>query len=207
LAEATDPRLRVFYPKRLFLCYTYLVMKNESTAQQPTYEFETLYTEERIRQRVKELGQEIQQDYEGEDSLVLIGVLKGSFVLLADLIREIDHPDLTVDFIGVSSYGAGTESSREPIINLDIRSSIRDKNAILVEDIVDTGYSFATLCSMITARGPKSFKTCALLSKPDRREVEVPIDYLGFEIPDAWVEGYGIDTAEKGRNRKNIIAR
>jgi hypoxanthine phosphoribosyltransferase len=90
---------------------------------------------------------------------------------------------------------------------MDIRSSIRGKNVILVEDIVDTGYNFSILCNIIKARGPKSFKTCALLSKPERREVEVQIDYLGFEIPNLWVEGYGLDTAENGRTRKEIVVR
>ena len=182
-------------------------MRNNKEHEQPTFNFETLYSEEVIKQRVQELGREIQEDYKDEETLVLVGVLKGSFVFLADLARQISHPNLTIQFISVSSYGSGTESAREPIINLDIRSSIRGKNVILVEDIVDTGYSFATLIAMITARGPKSLKTCSLLSKPDRREVEVPIDYQGFEIPDLWVEGYGIDTGEHGRNKKDIVAR
>ena len=188
----------------LYIC---LVMSKNKEHEQPDFRFETLYPEEVIRQRVQELGQEIQEDYKDEETLVLVGVLKGSFVFLADLARQISHSNLSIEFISVSSYGADTESTREPIISLDIRSSIRNKNVILVEDIVDTGYSFATLMAMITARGPKSLKTCSLLSKPDRREIEVPIDYEGFEIPDLWVEGYGIDTGEHGRNKKDIVTR
>jgi len=123
------------------------------------------------------------------------------------LARAIKHPELEIDYISVSSYGSGTQSSREPIINLDLRTSIRDRNVILIEDIVDTGYSLNTLLGMLRARGPKSLKTCALLSKKDAREVEVKVDYLGFEIPNLWVEGYGLDTDQKGRARNKIVVR
>lgn len=151
------------------------------------------------------MARKISEDYREEDSLILVGVLKGASFFLVDLARAIDHPQLQIDFISVSSYGSGKKSSLEPIINLDVRAPIRDKNVILVEDIVDTGYSLNTLLNMLRARGPKSLKTCALLSKADAREVEVPIDYLGFEIPNVWVEGYGLDSAEKGRARRNIV--
>lgn len=137
----------------------------------------------------------------------MVGALKGAAVFLVDLAREIKHPEIEIEFIDVKSYGQEEESSREPIINLDIRTPIRGKNVILVEDIVDTGYSMNTLLGMIRARNPKSLKTCALLSKKDKREIEVPVDYLGFDIPDVWVEGYGLDSDQKGRARKDIVIR
>jgi len=171
------------------------------------FRFETLFDEKQIRKRVIKLGNEISEDFKDCNSLLLIGVLKGSFVFMADLIREIQHPNISVDFMGISSYGSSTVSSREPIINLDIRSQIRGKQVLLVEDIVDTGYSLHILRNIVKAREPSSFKICALLSKTECREVEVPVDYLGFEIPNAWVEGYGIDTAELGRGRKEIVMR
>jgi len=169
--------------------------------------YETLLTSEQISTRINEIAEQIDKDYEGEESLVLVGVLKGATFFLVDLARAIKNPNVEIDYINLSSYGSGTESSREPIINLDVRTPIRGKNVILVEDIVDTGYSLNTLLRMIDARGPKSLKTCALLSKSDAREVKVPVDYLGFEIPNLWVEGYGLDTDQKGRARKNIVVR
>lgn len=167
--------------------------------------YEILITQRQIAERVSQLAQQITQDYKNEDSLVLVGALKGATFFLVDLARAVKHPDVEIDFIDIESYGSGTVSSREPIINLDIRSPIRGKNVILVEDIIDTGYSMNTLLAMLRARNPKSLKTCALLSKKDKREVEVPIDYLGFEIPDKWVEGYGLDSDQKGRARKEIV--
>lgn len=169
--------------------------------------YEILYTQEQIIARISELAQQISKDYKGEDSLVLVGALKGATFFLVDLARAIEYPEIEIDYISVSSYGSGKVSSREPIINLDLRTPIRDKNVILVEDIVDTGYSINTLLGMLKARGPKSVKTCALLSKKDSREIQVPVDYLGFEIPNLWVEGYGLDTDQKGRARKDIVER
>jgi hypoxanthine phosphoribosyltransferase len=173
--------------------------------QPSTATHETLIAAEHISQRVELMARKISEDFKDEDSLILVGVLKGASFLLVDLSRAIDHPQVQIDFISVSSYGSGKKSTLEPIINLDLRTPIRDKNVILVEDIVDTGYSLNTLLNMLRARGPKTLKTCALLSKADAREVKVPIDYLGFEIPNVWVEGYGLDTAEKGRARRDIV--
>jgi hypoxanthine phosphoribosyltransferase len=167
--------------------------------------YEILFTERQISGRVTQLARQITRDYKDEDSLVLVGALTGATFFLVDLARAVKHPEIEIDFIDIESYGSGTVSSQEPIINLDIRSPIRGKNVILVEDIVDTGYSMNTLLAMIRARNPKSLRTCAFLSKKDKREVEVPIDYLGFEIPDVWVEGYGLDSAQKGRARKEIV--
>lgn len=166
-----------------------------------------LIDEGKIAQRVKSLADEISQDYRDKNP-VLVGILKGSFVFLADLTRELD-PDLQaeVDFMEISSYGSGQESSREPKIAKDISTEIQGRHVIVVEDIVDTGYSFDTLLAIIRARKPASLKTCALVSKPSRREVEVPIDYLGFEIENVWVEGYGMDTDQKNRDLPNIVYR
>jgi hypoxanthine phosphoribosyltransferase len=164
--------------------------------------FEILFTEETIQQRVYELGEQITQEYaeEKETPLLLLGVLKGATPFLVDLSRRVKHSNLLIDYIGVSSYESEMTSSREPQITLDAKIPIQGKNVIIVEDIVDTGYSIDTLLNILRARKPKSIKVCAFLSKPDRREIEVPIDYLGFMIEDLWVQGYGLDTNEKGRN-------
>ena len=170
--------------------------------------WEELLSEEIIRSRVAELAIEIANNYPAKD-LVIVCVLSGSFIFMADLVRELYQyfPDLEIDFVAVSSYGLGEETNRAPRIDKDISIDIANKDILLVEDIVDTGYSFAKLLELLNIRSPRSLKTCALLSKPDRREVEVPIDFLGFVIPDKWVEGFGIDSANKGRARKNIVAK
>ena len=164
--------------------------------------FEVLFTPEDIKERVAELAQEITIDYshDQETPLILLGVLKGATPFLVDLSRLVQHPNLLIDYIGVTSYGSETTSSREPQITLDARIPIKEKNVIIVEDIVDTGYSIDTLLGILKARKPKSLKVCALLSKPSRREIDVPIDYLGFKINDLWVQGNGLDTNERGRN-------
>jgi hypoxanthine phosphoribosyltransferase len=169
--------------------------------------FEILIPKETIQERLLQLAEEIDKDYENdpETELVLCGVLKGGVTFLADLSREIKHPKVRIDYMGVSSYGYETESSREPKITKDTDIPLFGKNVIIVEDIIDTGYSMATLLEIISARKPKSLKVCSLLSKPDRREINVPIDYLGFSIDDLWVEGYGLDTKERGRNKKDIF--
>ncbi len=166
----------------------------------------TLISETELSSRIKELSRQITNDYRGKN-LLLVGVLKGSFVFLADLVREIDLPDAEVDFIEISSYGTETESSRNPKFVKDTSLSVSGRHVLIVEDIVDTGYSFKTLLSVFESRGVASLKTCALLSKPGKREVEVPIDYLGFEIGDKWVEGFGIDTKEKYRGLKYVASR
>jgi len=168
---------------------------------------EVLIPKEEIAQRVRELGEQISRDYEGRKP-VLVGILKGSFIFLADLLRELD-PNLQaeIDFMAVSSYGSKQESSRQPKIGKDLNTDIEGRHVIVVEDIVDTGYSFKVLLDILKARNPASLKTCALVSKPDRREVEVPIDYLGFTIKDVWVEGYGLDTNQDNRGLKDIVFR
>ena len=158
-------------------------------------------TEEQIKKRVNQLAEQISKDYKGKE-LLLVGVLKGAVPFTADLMRglyENGFDDMEVDFIDVSSYGKGTESSRQPRIVKDLEEDIEGRHVLIVEDIVDTGYSFDTLLRMLNARNPASLKTCALVSKPARREKQVPIDYLGFKVEDKWLEGYGMDTDEKGR--------
>lgn len=168
---------------------------------------EILISEEKIAKKVKELGERISEDYKGKKP-ILVGILKGSFVFLADLFREL-NPDLQaqVDFMEISSYGNSTESSRSPKIGKDLSTNIEGRHVIIVEDIVDTGYSFKTLLNILNARNPASLKTCALVSKPDRREVDVPIDYLGFEIENVWIEGQGMDTNQLNRGLKDITYR
>ena len=151
-----------------------------------------------IEARVAELGKQITDDYKGDD-LHLICVLNGAFVFMADLVRSVDLP-LTTDFISVSSYGSRTETSGEVRLIKDLDQSLKDKHVLLVEDIVDTGYTMRYLLSYLEGRGPLSVKVAALLSKPSRREVEVRVDYLGFDIEDAFVYGYGLDVAHKYRN-------
>lgn len=167
---------------------------------------EILITYEQIQERVKELATEIKEDID-VNNLVLIGVLNGASFFVTDLAKAFDNPNVEIDFMSVSSYGDKTESSGEPIIHCDLKNSIKDKDVVIVEDIVDTGYSMAILLGILRARRPRSLRVCALLSKPDRREVDVPIDYVGFVIENHWVEGYGLDTNEKCRCLKNITRR
>jgi hypoxanthine phosphoribosyltransferase len=158
----------------------------------------TMLSQEEIAARVRELGAQITKDYEGHN-LVLVVVLKGSFVFAADLARTIDLP-LRVDFLGVRSYGEGTESSGVVQITQDLSRPIEHEDVLLVEDIVDTGLTIAHLMDLLRTRAPASVKVCALLHKPARARVKVNIDYLGFTIEDRFVVGYGLDFAERHRN-------
>lgn len=171
-------------------------------------EREVLIPEEVIKEKVKELGKQITEDYKGKNVL-LVGILKGSFIFLADLIREINLEDVEVDFLTLSSYkkGTGTESSRNPKIVADLSIDIQGRHVLIVEDIVDSGWSFSALLAILEARNPASLKTCALLDKSDKREIQVPIHYLGFSIEDRWLEGYGLDTLERYRGLKDITTR
>ena len=157
-----------------------------------------MLTEEQIAARVKELGAQITADYKGK-RLVLVCVLKGSFVFMADLARAIDLP-LRVEFLGVRSYGEGTTSSGVVQITQDLSKPIEGEDMLIVEDIVDTGLTIAHLLDLFHTRRPSSLKVCALLHKPARSRIEVPIDYLGFTIEDKFVVGYGLDWAERYRN-------
>jgi hypoxanthine phosphoribosyltransferase len=159
---------------------------------------EVLIGEEALKQKVREMAKQIEKDYQGKD-LVAVGILKGALLFLADLVKAVDLP-LTYDFMDVSSYGASTESSGEVRILKDLSMKIKDKDVLIVEDIIDTGYTLAFLLETLKARKPASIKICCLLNKKDRRKVTVPVDYAGFEIPDAFAVGYGLDYAERYRN-------
>jgi len=159
--------------------------------------FETLLTEEQIAERVKEIGQEISADYAGR-TVHLICVLKGAYTFLADLARAMSVP-VTIDFLAVSSYGKGKTSSGEVQLTKDLDVSLSGRDVIVVEDIADTGITLSYLLAMLESRQPKSLKVAAFLSKPSRREVEVPVDYVGFEVPDRFVVGYGLDDDQRYR--------
>lgn len=161
---------------------------------------------EAIAARVAVLGQAIHTDYANAEPLHLVCVLNGAFIFMADLVRAIDLP-VTMDFISVSSYGSRTESSGEVKLVKDLDQSLKGKHVILVEDIVDTGYTMRYLLNYLEGRGPLSVKVAALLSKPERRKVDVPVHYLGFEIADAYVYGYGLDAAHIGRNLPFITSK
>lgn len=157
-----------------------------------------LFSEEELDRRVSEIAAEINRDYAGKEPM-LISVLRGSFVFMADLIRKIEVP-CTVDFMSVSSYGRGTTSSGQVQITKDLSDDIEGKDIIVVEDILDSGNTLSYLLELLRARKPASMKLCTLLDKPDRRVKEVHVDYSGFTIPDEFVVGYGLDYAEKYRN-------
>lgn len=154
-------------------------------------------SEEKIKERVSELGKQITADFAGEE-LVVVGVLNGAFMFCADLLRQIDLP-ITLEFLAVSSYGDETTSSGEVKINLDLKREIAGKNVLIIEDIVDTGLTLSTLLEILKVRKPKALKLASLLHKPARQTHPVPIDYLAFEIEDKFVIGYGLDYAGKYR--------
>jgi len=158
-----------------------------------------LVDEETLQQRVAELGETISTDYEGKD-LVLICVLKGGVAILTDLMRKISIPH-EIDFMAISSYGKGQRESTGVVrILMDLEENIEGRDVLIVEDIVDSGRTISYLLRTLGARNPASLKVCTLLSKPGRRVVEVPLDYIGFDIPDEFVLGYGLDLDEKYRN-------
>lgn len=157
-----------------------------------------LISKEQLEKQAYELGNRISKDYEGKE-LVIIGVLKGGVIFLADLARNITIP-CDLDFISVSSYGASTKSSGVVKINKDVDINILGKHVLIVEDIIDTGLTLNHLVELLKTRGPLSVKICAALDKPSRRKVDVQVEYKGFEIPDEFVIGYGLDYAGKYRN-------
>lgn len=160
---------------------------------------EILIDADTLQKRVAELGEQISADYHGQN-LLLICILRGGVPFMVDLSRHITVPHM-MDFMAVSSYGIGRrESSGSARVTLDLQMDIRDHNVLLVEDIVDSGHTIAAVLQMLGTRQPKSLKVCALLDKPERREAHVPIDYLGFTIPNKFVFGYGLDLDEYYRN-------
>ena len=158
-----------------------------------------MITKEALAKRIKELGRQITEDLKDDDApLVVVGLLKGSIIFMADLVREIKLP-LVMDFMSVSSYGNGTESSGRKILK-DLEGSIQGKHVLIVEDIIDSGMTLKKVLKVLGGRGPKKISLCTLLDKPDRREVEVDVQYVGFEIPNEFVLGYGLDFIEEYRN-------
>ena len=154
-----------------------------------------LISQEQLQARIAELGKQISADFAGKD-LVLICILRGGVLFLTDLMRQIDTPH-TIEFMAVSSYGAGSRQSTGQVrINYDVQTSIAGKHVILVEDIIDSGYTIKTVLELLASRHPASLKVCSLLDKAERREVDVPIDYVGFTIADHFVFGYGLDLDE-----------
>jgi hypoxanthine phosphoribosyltransferase len=159
---------------------------------------EILIDEEALKERIRELGREISADYEGRD-LLLVGVLKGAVFFMADLMREIAVP-CEIDFMAISSYGAATDSSGVVRILKDLDINIEGRHVLVVEDIIDSGLTLSYLMRNLEAREPATLEVCALMTKPERREIDVPVRYIGFEIPNRFVIGYGLDFAERYRN-------
>ena len=159
---------------------------------------EVLITEEQLKARVKEIGAQITEDFKGE-SVLLVGILKGSVPFMADLMRAIDL-DVTIDFMCVSSYGSATKTSGVVRIGKDLDTPIEGKNVIIVEDIIDSGLTLSYLKTQLLARNPKSLKICTALDKPSRRKVEFKGDYVGFEVEDKFIVGYGLDMDQHYRN-------
>jgi hypoxanthine phosphoribosyltransferase len=169
------------------------------------YAIDVLISAKSIAARVEALAREISGFYRDTDKLVVIGLLRGSFIFIADLVRELDLP-VEVDFLEVSSYGNATESSREVRILKDLRGEIEGRDLLVVEDIVDTGRTLRHVLDILATRHPRRVEVCALLDKPSRREVDVKARWIGFEIPDRFVVGYGIDYAQRNRNLPHIGA-
>ena len=163
---------------------------------------QVLIDETALRQRIEELGEEISTDYAGREVL-LVGVLKGAVFFMADLMRQLSLP-CEIDFMAISSYGEGTDSSGVVRILKDLDSNITDRHVLILEDIIDTGLTLSYLMRNLGAREPASLEVCALLVKHGRRETDVPVKYVGFEIPNQFVVGYGLDLAERYRNLPHV---
>ena len=166
---------------------------------QPPYVIDEMISAKSIAARIEDLAKEIRREFKDTEKLVVVGLLRGSFVFIADLVRELDLP-VEVDFLEVSSYGDAMESSREVRILKDLRGQIEGRDVLVVEDIVDTGHTLNHVSAFLRNRKPSRMKTIALLDKPSRREVALKADWTGFEIPDEFVVGYGIDYAQRDRN-------
>ncbi|MGX9418526.1 hypoxanthine phosphoribosyltransferase [Vibrio sp. RC27] len=163
------------------------------------HKIEEMISEQQVKQRIQELGQEISEHYKDSDNLVLIGLLRGSFIILADLARAVSVTH-QIDFMTASSYGNGTESSRDVRILKDLDDDIVGKDIILVEDIIDTGNTLSRVKEVLRLREPNSIEVCTLLDKPSRREVDVDARWIGFSIPDEFVVGMGLDFAQDYRH-------
>lgn len=161
-----------------------------------------LFSRERIATEVKRLGQEISQDY-GDQEVMLVGVLKGSFLFIADLIRELETPAV-VDFVRLASYGSGTQTSGIIEFRKELEMPIKDRHVIIVEDIVDSGYTLECLFNKLLLQSPRSLKICTLIDKRARREVDIEADYIGISMEDGFIIGYGLDHDEKYRDLPDI---
>ena len=167
------------------------------------HQIEILISESEITARVAKLAHKITAHYQNTEQLVVIGLLRGSFIFISDLVRTLNLP-VEVDFMTVSSYGSGTRSSGQVRILKDLETIIKDRDVLIVEDIIDTGHTLSQVVDILKTREPASLKICTLLNKPSRREVDVPVNWVGFDIPDEFVIGYGIDYAQQGRNLPHI---
>lgn len=163
------------------------------------HNIDVMISAEEIQKRVKELGEEISTYYTGSEHVILVGLLRGSVLFMADLARAIDLP-VTLDFMTVSSYGSEMSTSRDVKVMKDLDEDIEGADILLIEDIVDSGHTLSKVLAMLALRNPRSLKVCTLLDKPSGREVEVNAKWVGFEIPDAFVVGYGLDYSQKYRN-------
>ncbi len=163
------------------------------------YVIDSMISAKSIAARIETLASQIKAEFSGCDKLVVVGLLRGSFVFIADLVRELDI-NVEVDFLETSSYGDATTSSREVRILKDIRGAIEGREVLVVEDIVDTGHTLAHVLQLLQSRQPAKLRSIALLDKPSRREANIKADWIGFEIPDEFVVGYGIDYAQRNRN-------
>jgi len=172
---------------------------------QRSYTIEEMISAKRIAARVEALSQDIEAEFAETEKLVVVGLLRGSFIFIADLVRELSLP-VEVDFIEASSYGNAMQSSREVRILKDLRGDIEGRDVLVVEDIVDTGHTLAHVLALLTNRRPRRLRTVALLDKPARRETDVRVDWIGFEVPETFVVGYGIDYAQRDRNLPYIGA-
>jgi hypoxanthine phosphoribosyltransferase len=191
----TSRRVRL---RRLF-CF-WIAPEDPMNLPYEKYLQEILIDSDTLQARIRELGQQISEDYADKSNLMLICVLKGGVMFLSDLMRHITVPH-SIDFLAISSYGTGVrESSGRVRIDMDLTHDIAGRHVIIIEDIIDSGHTMQYILSLLATRKPASLKICSLLSKPSRREVEITIDYLGFEIPNKFVFGYGLDLDEKYRN-------
>lgn len=160
---------------------------------------EVMISEQQIQQRISELAQQIDQHYQHGHQLLLIGLLKGSFIFMADLCRKISVPH-AVDFMTVSSYGSATHSSRDVKIIKDLDEEIQGRDVLIVEDIVDSGHTLSKVCALLALRQPKSMQLCTLIEKPSRKEVDIAVQYIGFSIPNQFIVGYGLDYDQQYRH-------
>lgn len=175
----------------------------EAATPARSYVIDEMISAKSIAARVEALAREITAHFHDTDKLVVVGLLRGSFIFIADLVRELRLP-VEVDFLEASSYGTGMQSTREVRILKDLSGEIQGRDVLVVEDIVDTGFTLSHVTQMLRARGPRRLEICALLDKPARREVAMQATWTGFEIPDEFVVGYGIDYAQRNRNLPHI---